>query len=126
MNRVDRLLAALAASGSRGRCLAESPWPEDAYCWRNSVAEARAQGFSIEGSRCTRHPHRGAVKRYRLMEGSTARVTAPMTSPQTCPPAVEGLPHLVPSGQSTGAADVPTPAAPTLFDEPYVRSGNAR
>ena len=109
MNRVDRLLSALRTAGPRGVCLADSPWPEDAYCWRNAVSEARAQGFAIAGRPCTKHPHRGRVLAYVSLEGRSN-------------PGLAGKAEVIPH-RLTGLPV--SPPIPTLFDEPYRRTGAA-
>jgi len=111
VNRVDRPLAALHTAGERGVCLADSPWPEDAYCWRNAVSEARALGHAIAGEPCTKHPHRGRVLAYRrTLQGGPAYPERTVTR--------DGVATAIPPAVSV--------VAPLLFPEPQLRGGHGR
>ena len=103
MNRVDRLLSALQSAGIRGVCLADSPWPEDAYCWRNAVSEARAKGYSIAGQPCTKHQHRGRVLAYVALNGT--KLTPSSVAVESC----GGSP-------ANGVGTTPLAPAPTALD----------
>ena len=76
-----------------------------AYVARNRVGDLRRLGWNITAVRCHRHPHRGRVAEYRLLEGPPEQL-APSNTDGV------GVPYRAP--------------APTLFPEPDERSGAAR
>ena len=65
MTLKQRVLAELRAH-PEGVCVSMLP-QELGYTSRNRVSELRRDGLPIEGSRCTRHPHKAPVYSYRLV-----------------------------------------------------------
>lgn len=95
-----QVLAALRRGPS---CLQE--FGSVAYVARNRCGDLRRLGWNIVAVPCRRHPHRGRVAEYRLLEGSSVQSAASFTP-----------------GDGAGSEELP---APTLFGEPYRRSGAA-
>ena len=99
MNRSQRMLRLLLATGQRGVCLSEVP-SEDRYTARNAVATLRAQGYDVKAEPCKLHGHGASIARYRLAP-KVAEPVRPDPAPVVSEPA-------------------------ELFPAPYARQGNAR
>ena len=90
MNRSQRMMRLLLATGQRGVCLSEVP-SEDRYTARNAVATLRSQGHEIHAEPCKLHGHGSSISRYRLVtvaiEPPPAREVAPppMSAPEPEP-----------------------------------------